>query len=344
MPRIQHTTKENKIKAIIIITIALAVYITGAIFSVYYFGKKRVRIDATDFDPTLMDSSIKPQGDMLTGIIIPDASDKEGQIKLAIQLYTIANSNLQNDSRVAFAVNTNTEVMGVKTGGIRYTIKNGNEFFNGDYFFVPQDGAGMIAKKASPEYTNYGYRRYYNLSKNIGYEQKAKELSFTTTASGEILFGVDWTDLYFENKIDIPQEFVQSGVDYKYYNYIWDEDTILEASVKYENTKGYYEIVVKLDCKNEKTITDEGKKALADGAGDKDAVYTSIVETVQIWDNGRYKVFNTLDSWYSPHIHGLPFSTSSANDYKTTFYYDSYSLNISNYQYAKEFIEYIQNK
>lgn len=342
--RIIHTTKEHKIQAIVAMVVTFAIMI-AAFWGTYYYFNKRVKIGDTNFDPTLMNAKIKPQGNTLTGILIPDAADENAHKLLAIQLINIANANLKNDDSVAYAVNTNTEVMNVPTGGIRYYIKNGNEFFNADYFYVPQGGiASAFAKAASPEYTNYGYRIYYNLDLNMGYEQKAKELSFERTRKGYLVFGVDWSDLYFENKIeDIPAEFSTSEKPYRYYNYDWTEESLLSANVTYNAQDGYYEIIAHIDCDNEDAIKD-GLKVLKEGAGDKDAVYTSITETVQIWDNGRYKQFNTYDEWHSPHIHGMRISADSANDYKTTFYYDDYSLNIANYQYSTEFIKYVKSK
>ena len=207
MPTIQHTTKKHKIQAIIIIVIALSIYLGGAIFSGYYFGKKRVKIDETNFDPSLMDASIRPEGEGVTGIVIPDADDKAAQIALAVQLITIANQNLNNDDKVAYSVVSNTKVMGVATGGRRYYIKNDDEFFNADYFFVPKDGLGEFAKAADPDNTNYGYRKYFNTTLNVGYEQKSVELDFKKKADN-VLFGVNWSVLRFENKItEIPAEF-----------------------------------------------------------------------------------------------------------------------------------------
>ena len=341
--RIIHTTKKHKIQAIIAMVLSLVI-IFGAILGVYFYFNRGVKIGETNFDPTLMNATIKPQGETLVGIIIPDADDADAQKALAIQLINIANSNLKNDDKVAYAVNTNTEVMGVPTGGIRYYIKNDNEFFNADYFYVPKGGIGAIAKAASPEYTNYGYRMYYNVDLGKGCEQKAKELSFEKECNGSLRFGVNWDDLYFENSIkDVPAEFAASEKPYRYYNYDWTEESILTALVTYNAKDGYYEMKVTIDCENEEAIQD-GLKVLKEGAGDKDAVYTSITETVQIWDNGRYKQFNTYDEWHSPHIHGMRISADSANDYKTTFYYDEYSLTISNYQYSTDFIEYVKSK
>ena len=333
---------KDKIRAIIALVLVLVILISGTIWALYYLTKG-VKIDETDFDPTLMDATVRPAGEKLTGILIPDADDAAAQIACAINLINIANSNLKNDDKVAYAVNTNTKVMGVATGGIRYYIKNGYEFFNADYFYVPKGTAGAFAKAASPEYTNYGYRMYFNVL-GIGYEQKAKELSFEKLSNGTIRFGVNWSDLYYENQIkEIPAEFALSEKPYRYYNYDWTEESILTAKVTYDADGGYYEVKVTIDCDNTEAIKD-GLKVLKEGAGDQDAVYTSITETVQIWDNGRYKQFNTYDEWHSPHIHGMRLSADSANDYRTTFYYDDYSLNISNYQYSTDFINYINSK
>ncbi len=204
---------------------------------------------------------------------------------------------------------------------------------------------GKIAKSGKDaKDTNYGYRMYYSLDLNKGYEQKSIQLDYEIKSNGTILFGVDWSDRLFENKInEIPAEFSVSEKPYRYYNYDWTEESLLSATITYNEGEGYYEIVAYIDCENEEAIKD-GLDVLRAGAQDDDAVYTSIKETVQIWDNGRYKMFNTYDDWYSPHIHGLLISAESANDYKTTFYYDEYSLTISNYQYSTDFIEYVKSK
>lgn len=336
-----HTSKKHKNQAITIIVIVLVVCITGGILGVYFLGdhnNKTIDIEDTTFDATLMDASVRPTGTKLTDIVIPDADDEDAMEECALKLYKAANYNIQHDDKVAYAVNTNTEVLKVATGGIIYTVKNGDEFFKAEYFYVPKDAAGALAKNASPEFTNYGDRLYYNLATKKGHEQKSVELDYTKQSNGQLLFGVNWNNLFSEQDIEeIPQEFAASKKDYKYYNYTWDKDTIISASVEYNKTEGYYTIVVELDTTLKKTVKD-GLEVLRNGAGDKTAKYTKIVETVEIWDNGRYKTFNTYDNWHANKIHGTIFSVDSANDYKTTFYYDDYSLNIDNYQYATEYI------
>ncbi len=127
--RIIHTTKKHKIQAIIAMVLSLVI-IFGAILGVYFYFNKGVKIGETDFDPTLMNANLRPRGEMLTGIIIPDADDEEALINLAVRLKGIADANLKADDKVAYAVVSNTEVLGLATGGRRYYIKNGNEFFN----------------------------------------------------------------------------------------------------------------------------------------------------------------------------------------------------------------------
>ncbi len=334
-----HTSKKHRRQAWLALAILVICYVACSAFYVGYKIRKIPVFEQTDFDESMMDASVRPAGAKLTDIVIPSSEDQDAMIACALKLYRTANYNLQHDDAVAYAVHTNTEVLKVNTGGIRYTIKNGDEFFNADYFYVPTDASGSLAKAASPEYTNYGYRRYYNKALGIGREQKAKELNYKKQSNGQILFSVDWTDLYFDNEIEMPDEFAESGASYKYYNFTWDTDTIKSAAVEYNEEGGYYKMVVELDASNKKTVKD-GIKDLQNGAGDKDAKYTSIIETIEIWDNGRYKTYNTYDGWTSPHIHGMKLiSATSANDYRTTFYYDAYSLNINNYQYATEYIE-----
>ena len=197
---IVHTTKKHRIQALVSIALVLICYTAAVITSYFLYFQKNPKIDQTNFNPALMDASVRPDGDKLTGITIPSATDVDAMIECALQLYNLANYNLQHDSKVAYAVTTNTEVLKVATGGIRYLVKNNNELFKADYFYVPDSGiASSFAKNASPEYTNYGYRYYYNDSTKKGREQKAKDLSYAIQSNGTILFGVNWNDLYYDN-------------------------------------------------------------------------------------------------------------------------------------------------
>jgi len=333
--RIIHTSKKHMVQGIVAMCLAILVMIFCNVGAIIFLHKNRITIGETSFNPSKMNAVIRPQGEKMADIIIPTNQDE--LIDLAVELIEIANYNIQHDSKVAFAVNTKTSVLGMDTGGIRYYVKNDEEYFQADYFYVPQCGSNQIIIAAAAENTNYGYRAYYNLSKYIGREQKAKKLSYEIDSNASILFGVCWDVLYFDNSLtQIPELMAESGEEYFYYNYIVNKDTVLSATVVHIDD--YYEIVVDLDCsKNETTI--HGIKYLTDATGDSGARYTQIVQKIQIWDNGRFKMYNSADTWLSPKAYGVFLNLSSTNDYRTTFYYDDYSLDIDNYQYATEFKE-----
>ncbi len=300
----------------------------------------KLKIDKKDYT-ALMDNSIKPQGDKLVGLVMPTSSDQTEIKQFVIALHKLAYLNLKNDTKVAWKVTNETEVLGMDTGGVRYFVKNGSEYFNADYFYVPDGGTNGIVKAAAAETTNYAYRLYYNLDLGKGFDQKAKELTYEKDGD-TIKFGVNWDKLYFENSEksqEIPIYFSQSNDESEFYcSFIWDLDTIKEASVECNSLEGFYEIEVKLDCTQEKTLGTSLPELIA-GTGDSRATYTEITETVQIWDNGRFKTFFSYNEWFSPKAYSVISNVESANDYKTYFYYDDYSTTISNYQYASEYIE-----
>ncbi len=330
-----HTTKKHKIQAYI--TIALAVLIIAGAYVAAYIYSSFTFVDNTEFDSLKMDGSVRPAGDVLTGITIPTEEDSDEMKQCAIDLFHIANYNLLHDSQVAYAIHTAAEVMGMQTGGVRYYVKNNNEYFNADYFYVPKGGVNGIIKAVAAESTNYGYMCYYSQANSIHHEKKAKELSYKELENGTIGFRVNWADLYFDQDVEgLPEILDLDQEEYQYCSYLWSIDTIKTAKVSY-NENGYYEMVVTLDCSKEETY-EKGLIYLQQGAGDENAKYTAITETIQIWDNGRYKSFYSYDEWYAPKAYGV-FSLSSANDYRTDFYYDDYSLTIKNYQYAKDYID-----
>lgn len=300
----------------------------------------KLKIDEKDYTAQ-MNNSIRPSGSKLEDIIMPSSSDETEIKQFVINLHKLAYLNLKNDSKVAWKVTNETEVLGMDTGGVRYFVKNGNEYFNTDYFYVPDGGVNGIVKAAAAETTNYAYRLYYNLDLCRGFDQKAKELNYEKIED-TVKFGVNWNKLYFENSeksLEIPKYFSESLDESEFYcSFVWDLDTIKEASVEYNSIEGYYEIEVKLDCTKEKTLG-TSLLELVSGTGDSNAKYTEVTETIQIWDNGRFKEFFSYDEWFSPKAYGIISNVKSANDYKTYFYYDDYSTTISNYQYASEYIE-----
>ena len=329
--------KSKKQKLIIAISIILCVLIVaGAGIGVYIWLNRPGEIDDTDFDVTKLDNSFKPAGTVMTGITIPTTEDSDEMKNLAIQLFNTANANLCKENAYAFVIRTQTTLLGMTTGGYRYFVKNGDEFFNGDYFYVPSGGTNGIMKAAAAESTNSGYRSYWNFKDKWGHEQKAKELNYEIDNDGIVHFGVGWDDLYFDRDLEkVTDDCPQEGKDYRYCQYVWDLDTIKTCKVTYNAEGEYYEIKLTLDCSLDKTLGDS-LQYLTGPANDPNARYTNITETVQIWNNGKYKQFYSYDEWSAKYGGIMP--VESANDYKTQFVYNEYGTTIRNYQYAEEFI------
>ena len=338
-PKKASKPKSKKQKLIAIISICLCVLIVaGAGVGVYLWLNRKGTIDETDFDVSKLDNSFKPAGEVLTGITVPTTDDLDANIAVALQLYDIANKNLIKENAYAFIIRTETTLLGMTTGGYRYFVRNGDEFFNGDYFYVPQGGANGIMKAAAAKDTNYGYRSYWNFKDNTGHEQKAKELTYEEGDDGIIRFGVKWDDLYYDRDLEkVTSDCPQAGdANYTYCSYVWDTDTIKTCKVTYNAEGEYYEIKLTLDCSKDKTLG-ESLQYLTGPANDPNARYTNITETVQIWNNGKFKQFYSYDEWSAKYGGVLP--VESANDYKTQFVYNEYATTIRNYQYAEEFIK-----
>ena len=62
-------------------------------------------------------------------------------------------------------------------------------------------------------------------------------------------------------------------------------------------------------------------------------------ETIEIWDNGYFKYFLSVDHWEGQGVVLM----KSIIEYETVFLYDEASLNFSNYQYADELISMVRN-
>ena len=328
--------KSKKKKVIAIVAICLCVLIfAGAGIGVYVWLNQKGGLGDILIDESKMNGSYKTDAEVLTGITVPTSDNLEDHINVALQLYNIANANLVKEKAVTIAVRSNSEVLGASTGGYRYFVKNGDEFFNGDFFYVPEGGFMNAAMKTfSTDNTNYAYISYFNFKSNTGHEKKTTKLTYTED-KGVFYFNIDWNQTLFDRDIDkVTDDCPMPDKDYTYCSYVWDTDTIKTCTVTYNAEGGYYEIQLTLDCSKKKTLGDS-LKYLREGSGDENAKYTAITETVQIWNNGKFKSFTSYDEWKATRM-GL--KIESANDYKTQFFYDEYSTTIRNYLFAEEYI------
>lgn len=324
----------NKKKIIITVSVIVAVVAMTVVGAILALANKNL-VDGEVVAVSKLDYNKKATGEKLDLGEVPKENTQEAK-EFIINLYNIANENLKNDTKVAYYVNTQSQVLGVPTGGYRFYVKNGPEYFNADYFFVGETKNALlkgIIQGAAKESTQYAIRSYYNIDDAKGFEQKAKNAK-TSISSNKLIVNADWSDLYYNKEIEVPVFMAQSEEELKYCDFILDVDTIKTCSIEYNSKKGYYTIKLTLDCELEKTLGDS-LKYLQEGAGDPTAVYTSITQTIEIWDNGRYKTHFSYNAWHAPKAYKV-MNMKSANDYKTYFMYDDYSTNIANYPYTED--------
>lgn len=330
-------------KKIYISLAVVFVLVSAAIVGVILALSKKKPVSDANFNITNMNNNVKPQGVAMASVTIPEANTDAAE-ELAISLYEMANYNLKNDAKVAYYIKTVSEVLGVPTGGHRFYLKNGTKYYNSDYFYIDEEAdcnaiiKGII-KGAAKESTQYAYRSYFDAELNKGFEQKAKEIVAESDSVGDLKLGTNWDELYFHNELEMPAVMSQSDATFKYCDFILDKETIKTCSVEYNSKNGFYTIKLTLDCSLDKTLGDS-LKYLIEGAGDQNARYTDITQTIEIWDNGRYKTHFSYNAWLAPKAYGV-LKMQSANDYRTYFYYDDFSLDVKNYPYLEECHEII---
>lgn len=272
----------------------------------------------------------RPEGEKLTGIVIPEADDTEGHIALAYELYSNANKlDQQCAKRIATSycpVKTTMKVLGVdidvQVDAYVYDIKNDNEYFLLEYQ-VAMSGLGALASKFSNDMV-YGRASYCTLDMDeivVHYVDNATIEDGKPTADWSNPEILSDTKPYFNATQDLL---------YEKTDIIISPDTITSATVSYDEVECIYNIEMELDVNNPLT-TSKTIENLQAGAGDA-AVYTSITEQIQIWDNGYYKHFLSTDKWESG-------SLSAELPYETAYSYLEADCNIHSYEEVEGIIQ-----
>lgn len=279
-------------------------------------------------DTDMLISSGRPDGEALSGIVIPEASDLEGHIALAYWLYDNANKlDQQCDMRIATSYCPVKTTMSITIGKISvpievqidayvYDIKSGEEYFKSEYQ-VAMQGLGALASKFKKNMV-YGKSSYYALGMEemvVFYAENA------TIENGRPVS--DWNDCEV-SAAPIPYFHASQELLYEKTDIVIRPETILSASVSYDQS-GFYKITMELDVENELT-TSKTLTNLRSNAGDA-AIYNSIYEEIEIWDNGYFKDFLSTDKWTCDNI-------SAELPYRTTYSYSEEDCDIRSYEEA----------
>lgn len=231
----------------------------------------------------------------------------------ALELFKIANANDQNCLRRLALTQNLVSTVGVDAKNLVVDLKNGEEYLKYDFqpdvkkFGITVDG------HAKATYARLGLAKAYYVE--IGDSKIDADWNGTASfgdTEGELT--VDTARLCFHASQKQAYCVTEAVVNLK---------TIRSATLTHNDEEGYYTIVFDLDP----TSTGAARyllPSLRKNSGMNNAKYTSITETIEIWDNGFFKRFLSVDKWSSSVI------TSTIN-FDTAYYYDADSCDMTKY-------------
>ena len=320
-------TATRVISTIVKIILILAI-IAGIVLSIFFSSSK---------EPIANDRWIRPNAKpSFANTIESSKIDGKSDLDKAIYLYELANRNYISCDKSAYFVQATNDMK--MTIGITipiqaylyiYSLRTLDEYYKTEYS-VPNGSVGSLFAK---EDTDYAIRAYQDLTMDYCYAQKAYTPAVDETGEYNSL-NVDWGDKNIvpakKWKVEQEKEIFSKKQNETYYQtkLTINKNTIKDVKVELKEEKdgNYYEIVITLNPDVEETYA-RNIENLRKGAGD-DAYYKSMVETIQIWDNGYYKSFRSLDSWV-----GKGGNLTSDMDYFYTFYYEDEAGTVDSYKY-----------
>ncbi len=320
---------KKRISSLIVALSAMAVIvilIVGLIAPMF----TKTEVELVPFAP-----DVKPAGEKLN-LTLPDMDDKAAVIEFAVSLYEIASEKYCTTENVAYMVQYKNEmIMGgltIPVIGQRYDVRNGDKEYYTEFSFVVSEDEmlGGIASLASPRSTRFAEARYTDST--MDYTQSLKTFNanankaptYTLDDSGiysyDVAWGGDTTELTEMAKHDYGYRLTEQDIT---------RETVTDATVAYNEEEGYYTLVLTLDpVKASEAITIHNLRSNVENA-----YYTSMVQTIEIWDNGLPRSFHAVDGWEGSMVIKL----ASILDFRTSYYYSEDYVNIENYQYMQEY-------
>lgn len=280
-------------------------------------------------------------------------TNPQAKIELAAKIYRAVNENYKKLDKWAMKVNCVSEMtllkkIRVPVYGYRNILKNGDEYYYTEYS-IPSEKGGALMNAFAKDTTAFAQRDYADISKmDFLYSRKSYEPKFRKSEeTGKTEIIPNWEDDNIvekkkwenERKLPIfhesqPEPYCQTGQNIT-------EGTIKWAEIEYFPQEKYYRIEAELDTDNEETWKNSIEN-LRKGAG-KSAEYTSMVETIEVWDNMYYRSFRSVDAW-SAAGGGM----SSVLDFYTGFAYDEALCDPAKYldfeDAKKDALEYLESK
>ncbi len=304
--------------SVVALVVVLLVGIVAPLFN-------KVEAEVIPFAP-----EARPEGEKLD-LTMPDASDKEATIAFAVALYEIASEKYCTIDNVAYMVQYANKMM-ADVNGQRYSVRNGDKEYYTEFAFVQKEegiSMGSIMGAVSANSTRFAEARYTDST--MDYTQSIKMYSSSDKLAPSFVLNengtYDYNVLWGEKTTEIT-ELAKHDYGYRLTDQDITLETVTDATVEYNAEEGYYTLVLTLDPqKASEAITIHNLKSNV-----ADAEYTSMVQTIEIWDNGLPRFFHAVDKWEGTMV----ISLNAELIFDTTYYYGEQYTNIENYQYMKE--------
>lgn len=297
---------------------------------------------ACNSDKDKSSSGSKPQQDnstyhyedvypALTGYALPeDPEDTEALKLLACALYNKANELAQKcDHRYAAStcivksgVKMGKTIMGASVTEMIYVIKSGTEYYKLDYQPSLKAWGATLAQ-------GHGKATYASMALDKAYYVQASDSEKVDDG-----YHADFSDPQEIKWVDRPYFNAEQEIKYTETEMGILPETIKTVIVTHNDEEGYWHIELDLDTSNPKT-TEIPLPKLRSNDETKDATYESIYETIEIWDNGMYKLFYSMDNWDG--------SIAGTIDYKTEISYSAAMCDLSQYEFFADIKEAAQN-
>jgi len=268
----------------------------------------------------------KNQDGIITEINLPTEENAEGHKILAVALYKNAcllDQLAEHRKSNSYCITTTTTMgLTVYVDTMVYAIKTQQE-----YCFVQYQ---LPRTKTTAEKNimrlfgakSNGTRSYYRLGMDVVETQVSDDASYDSDGNPYS----DWNGLINSQSTRIPYISTTQEKNNSVTDMVINLNTIKSAIIKCE--EGIIKMTIDLDVDNSETV-EYVIDNLQAGAG-KDAKYTKIVETIELWDNGYLKYFLSADSWATKTINAY-------SSYETTYSYWAEDCNIDDYSEIVDF-------
>jgi len=245
---------------------------------------------------------------------IPDADDMQAVIKAAYELFVLANQNDQKCLRRLAYTRNLVSTMGIEARNLIIEVKNNEEYLKYDFQPDVKKLGITVEGHAKATYAKVGLEKaYYVEAKDCVIDDDWQGYGVFDDAEGTL--AIDTDRLYFHASHK-PLYCVTEAVV--------SPDTIESATLTHDDAGGYYTIVFHLNAKKASKYLLHN---LRDGSDMNDAKYESITETIEIWDNGFFKSFLSVDKWSGTKV----IKINSTIHYETTYSYSADDCDLAQY-------------